>query len=101
MRAPATEPALTTDEIPYPPPELPATMHYEMRRCRIPGCSHWPHPMGLGDWEVVHCFRGTEVVPRYEDVMAKWVGASTYPHTYLVAVVTNWCRRELNEATGE
>jgi hypothetical protein len=101
VRAPVVDPTLTTSKIPYPPPELPAKMHHEMRRCLRPGCQSWPHPMQLWVWEVVQCFRHDEPVPRYEDVMATWHGASTYPHTYLVAVVTNWCRRELNEAVGE
>jgi len=101
MRAPAAAPTLTTDEIPYPPPELPLTMHHELRRCLRPGCRSWPHPMIMGEWEVLHCFERDEQVPRYEDVMATWIGASAYPHTYLVAVASNWCRRELNEVVGE
>lgn len=101
MRAPATDPTLTTEQIPYPPPELPAKMHHEMRRCLRPGCQSWPHPMQRWEWEVVQCFHRGEPVPRYEDVMATWHGAATYPHTYLVAVSTNWCRRELNEGVGE
>lgn len=94
-------PALTTDAIPYPPSELSDRHHYELRRCLIPGCQAWPHPMQPWEWEVVQCFHRGEPVPRYEDVMETWHGAATYPHTYLVAVVTNWCRRELNEAVGE
>ena len=49
----------------------------------------------------MQCFRHDEPAPTYEDVMALWHGASTYPHTYMVAVSSNWCRRELNEAIGE
>jgi hypothetical protein len=85
----------------YPPPELPGTHHYELRRCLRPGCRAWPHPLESWEWEVVECFRDDEPVPRYEEIMAAWHGASTYPHTYLVAVASNWCRRELNEAVGE
>lgn len=92
---------LTTDAIPYPPPELSDRHHHELRRCLIPGCQSWPHPMRLGEWEVVQCFHRGEPVPRYEDVMATWHGAATYPHAWLVAVVANWCRRELNEGVGE
>lgn len=98
MRVPAPDPALPNDAIPHPPPELPATHHYELRRCLHPGCQNWPHSMRRWEWEVVQCFRSGEPVPRYEDVMETWHGASTYPHTYLVAVSSNWCRRELNEA---
>lgn len=101
MHAPAVDPTLTTELIPYPPPALPVTHHYEIRRCLRPGCQHWPHPMQGWEWEVVQCFRHDEPVPRYEDVMEHWHGASTYPHTYLVAVVTNWCKRELHETRGE
>jgi hypothetical protein len=101
MRAPAVDPTLPNELIPYPPPALPATHHHEIRRCLTPGCRSWPHPMYPGDWEVVQCFRHDEDVPRYEDVMSTWHGAATYPHTYLVAVSGNWCKRELNEVRGE
>ena len=93
--------ALTTDAIPYPPPELSDRHHHEIRRCLTPGCQSWPHPMQPWEWEVVQCFHRGEPVPRYDDVMETWHGAATYPHMWLVAVVTNWCRRELNEAIGE
>jgi hypothetical protein len=101
VRAPVTDPALTTDETAYPPPALPKGYHHEIRRCLRPACDRQVHPMASWEWEVVQCFRPDEPVPRYEDVMTTWHGAATYPHTYLVAVSTNWCRRELKETIGE